>query len=66
MVNNLIEAAAVNGDLEMFKWTAKNGPPQNSKVCESAAMSGKIELLAWAKEAGYPCSIEVRRNGQTK
>jgi hypothetical protein len=43
---------ALEGHLELLKWTRENGCDWDSDTCTDAALGGYLELLKWARENG--------------
>ena len=41
--------AAMNGHLDVLKWTRGNGSPSNAYTCSHTAIHGLLDVLKWVK-----------------
>ena len=51
---DLCDAAARGGQLEVLKWLRENSFPWDKRTCEMAASSGHLAVLKWLRANGAP------------
>ena len=57
---NVVELAAMGGNLELVQWLRGKGCPWNKHACQLAVAGGHVEVLRWARENGCPWDADTR------